>query len=389
MAIYGLTVSEHGDVMQRLAVTTKVAIGEVVKSTKGDYPKKLDHFVFLKKAVTLEWEPDPDLIKHFTSTCREFFIILLDDQFENVFRTEYAWWTKAEKKCWGDGRAATRRTEKHPDGEEWTPCGDTCPDLDAGPCKPSGDLYFILADFPRLGSVCRLHTTSYRSIRQIYSSLEQIRTVTGGRLAGIRCKLVVRPEKSSFVDKDGKKKSTTIYALNIELSADDMRSLIGKMTEHAQLFQQTRKLLGDGRQVEYVVEDEAEVERAPDIAQEFHPAPDVVPVNEIRQPARASAPAVTAPDSPSAPAVAVPDSQSTTVQSTYITAEQRKALYKICIEEGWGNEQVKEILRNKFQVESSAKMPAEKYETICKFFLGTLEETEEQPFVATDQDLPF
>jgi hypothetical protein len=378
MSIYGLTVNEQGEMMQRLAVTTKVAIGEVVKAKNGNtYPQKLDHFVFLRKsAASLEWEPDQDLIKHFTVTCREFWMILLDDQIENVFRTEYAWWTKTEKKCWGDGRAATRRTDKCPDGEEWSPCGDACPDLDAGLCKPSGDLYFILADFPRLGSVCRLHTTSYRSIRQIHSALEQIRTVTGGRLAGIRCKLVVRPEKSSFLDpKDHKKKSTTIYALNVELSAGDMRALIGNMTEHAKLFEQTRRLLGDGRKVEYVVDDEPEVERAPDVAQEFHPSPDEVVTIQpepIRQPSRASTPAAPAANG----------------NAHYITAEQRKGLYNICIEVGWSNDQVKDILLEKWQVESSVNIPVEKYDAICKFFRRE-EVSAELPFGATDEDVPF
>jgi hypothetical protein len=368
MAIFGLTVSEQGEVIQRLAVTTKVAIGEVVKKNGSTYPQKLDHFVFLRKsASSLEWEPDPDLIKHFTGTCREFWMILLDDQIENVFRTEYAWWTKTEKKCWGDGRVATRRTEKNPNGEEWTPCGETCPDLDAGRCKPSGDLYFILADFPRLGSVCRLHTTSYRSIRQIHSALEQIRTVTGGRLAGIRCKLVVRPEKSAYVDpKDSKKKSTTIFALNIELSADDMRSLIGKMTEHAKLFEQTRRLLGDGRKVEYVVEDEPEIERAPDVAQEFHPTEET---REVQQPARASAPAG-APEPHTNGAV------------QYVTMEQRRDLFKICVEVGWSNEQVKDILLSSWNVDSSAKIPADKYEEICRFF-------KREQYEPTDADVPF
>src|ERR1035437_3715123 len=150
MSIIGLTHSDTGEMLQRLAITTKVAIGEVVKGSGGTtHPKKLDHFVFLKKSTTLEWEPDQELIKHFTATCREFWIVLLDDEIENVFRTEYAWWSKTEKKCWGDGRAATRRTEKSPDGQDWSPCGDTCPQLEEGLCKPSGDLYFILADFPR------------------------------------------------------------------------------------------------------------------------------------------------------------------------------------------------------------------------------------------------
>jgi hypothetical protein len=164
-----------------------------------------------------------------------------------------------------------RRTEKEPFGEPWTGCGETCPDLrKPGCCKPSGDLYFVMADFPNLGSVCRLHTTSYKSIRQIYSALEQIRTITGGRLAGIQCRLTVRPDRAAYTE-NGQKKTTTVYALNIELSANGMKKLISEMTQHAELFQQTRGLLTDGRKVVYVADEENETAKAEEVTEEFNP----------------------------------------------------------------------------------------------------------------------
>jgi hypothetical protein len=69
----------------------------------------------------------------------------------------------------------------------------------------------VLADFPRLGSVCRIHTCSYRSIRQIHSPLQEIQTFTGGRLAGITVKLTVRPEEDPFFDRKEKRKKTTSF----------------------------------------------------------------------------------------------------------------------------------------------------------------------------------
>lgn len=405
MAIIGLTVGEHGEVMQRLAVTTKVSIGEIIKQNGKTYPGKLDHFAFLRKSGTLEWEPDPTLTKHFTENCREFAVIFLDDQIDNVFKTELAWWSAADKKCWGEGngQTATRKTAEHPEGQDWTPCGDTCPDLKAKRCGPSGDLYFILADFPRLGSVCRLHTKGKRSIQQIYSALEQIRTVNGGRLAGIYCKLVVRPEKSSFIDKDGKRKSTTIYALNIELSADDMRSLIGKMTENAQLFEQTRKLLGSGRKVEYVVEEETDAERAPDITAEFYPteeatngngeaetAQPAVEAQQVRQPERKSATVERA----ALPAQAQSPAQAparTNGNVDYITPAQRKNFFELVTEGGWGTEQVKEILKVEFAIENSSKIPANRFLDVCARFKHAEEPESTLPlgYEATNDDIPF
>ncbi len=159
--IIGVTHDQDGRVVQRLSVSTKVSIG-LPPNGDRNHPTKLDHFVFLRKRKTaggVEWEPDPELIQHYGEQCRELHIMLIDDDIENVFLSSYAWWTATERKCSGDGASAIRRTSEKPGGQPWTPCGNGCPELAAGQCKPSGDLRFVLADFPRLGSVCRIHTT--------------------------------------------------------------------------------------------------------------------------------------------------------------------------------------------------------------------------------------
>ena len=220
-----------------------------------------------KVAKGVEWELDPDLMKHYGENCRELGIILLDDDLENVFPTCYAWWTATERKCWGDGENAIRRTQQSPNGEPWLPCGPECDDLREGRCKPSGDLRFVLSDFPRLGSVARIHTSSYRSVRQIHSALQEIQGFTGGRLAGLTASLIVRPEEGTYRDKDGKKKSTTIWALSLEVHGPDMKKLMGNLTENASVFIAARKLLG-GHVLE-VVEDETE--QGAEVTKEFYP----------------------------------------------------------------------------------------------------------------------
>ena len=197
--------------------------------------------------------------------------MLIDDDIENVFPSSYAWWTATERKCWGDGTSATRRTAEKPGGVPWTTCGTGCQELGSGQCKPSGDLRFVLADFPRLGSVCRIHTCSYRSIRQIHSALQEIQTFTGGRLSGITAKLTIRPEEATYVDrKEKRKKTSSIWALSLEVEGDDMQKLIANLTENARLFAESRKLLGSNGKVLEVVEDEQE--QAPEVAAEFYPS---------------------------------------------------------------------------------------------------------------------
>lgn len=289
MGIVGITVDSNGQTIQRLAVTTKVSIGTIVRRKcecggKNDkcpkcrgrgeitFPGKCDHFNFLKKSIDNEWVPDPVLTKHYGESCREFQIVLLDNGIENVFRTQYAWWTATQKECWGDGVTATRRTKENPEGEEWPgptdapPCGDGCPELETGKCGPSGDLYFMLADFPRIGSACRLHTRSWNSVRQLHSSLDQIRSVLG-RLQGIRAKMVVQPKKVKY-QSNGVNKTSVAYVLNLELTATDLRKMMAEATGPAQVFDNTRRLLGAGH---IITIEEDETQKAPEIQQEFHP----------------------------------------------------------------------------------------------------------------------
>jgi hypothetical protein len=152
----------------------------------------------------------------------------------------------------------------------------------------------VLAAFPRLGSVCRIHTCSYRSIRQIHSSLQEIQTFTGGRLAGITAKLTVRPEEATYFDrKEKRKKTTSIWSLSLEVEGDDMRKLIANLTENARLFAETRKLLGSGGNVLEVVEDEQE--QAPEVAAEFYPPS--LNGSSATEPTEAASPTETTPGS--------------------------------------------------------------------------------------------
>jgi hypothetical protein len=143
--IIGVTHDQDGRVVQRLSVSTKVSIG-LPANGERNHPTKLDHFVFLRKkrsANRFGWEVDPELTEHYGIDRRELHIMLIDDDIENVFPSSYSWWTAIQRKCWGDGTTATRRTPETPGGQPWTSCGSGCPELTSGQCKPSGDLRFV------------------------------------------------------------------------------------------------------------------------------------------------------------------------------------------------------------------------------------------------------
>ena len=300
MGILGLTHDENGAALEKLPVTIKVAIGEGPEPGKENgHPRKLDHFVFKRKTLRgqdIVWETAPDIAQAHREKPTELGIIFLNDDPREVFRTEYALWNQGGCKCHGElvqiadaegtryEMQAIRRTAKHPEGEPWPgkykytdgpnkgqsvePCGDGCPDLERGDCRPSGDLYFILEGFPRLGAICRLHTSSYRSIRNLSNGLMQIRRLNGGRLSGVKAVLKATPERVSYRDRSGINHTTVVYILSLEVGGRDLLSLLTSMDETAELFQ--RRCPAEGGETQYIVR-ESEVERAPEIAGEFYP----------------------------------------------------------------------------------------------------------------------
>ncbi len=74
--------------------------------------------------------------------------------------------------------------------------------------------------------------------------MQEIQTFTGGRLAGITAKLTVRPEEATYFDRNEKRKKTSsIWALSLEVEGDDMRKLIANLTENARLRRLGRSML--------------------------------------------------------------------------------------------------------------------------------------------------
>ncbi|MFI5091991.1 MAG: hypothetical protein ACHQIK_00975 [Candidatus Acidiferrales bacterium] len=302
MGILGLTHDENGSALEKLPVTIKVAIGEGPEpGSENGHPCKLDHFVFKRKTLRgqdVVWVPAPEIAQAHGEKPTELGIIFLNDDPREVFRTEYALWTPGGRKCRGelvqlangDGiqfeMQATRRTQKHPEGEAWPgnykyvdgpkkgqpveSCGEGCPDLERRDCRPSGDLHFILEKFPMFGAICRLHTSSYRSVRNLSNGLMQIRRLNGGRLTGIKAILKASPEKISYSDRDGTRHTSVAYILSLEIGATDLRTLVARMTEPVRLLGEGRAAFDLCRGAQFVVR-ETEAERAEEIAGEFYP----------------------------------------------------------------------------------------------------------------------
>lgn len=285
MPIYGVTHTQEGTPIKRATVGLKLSIGLPPQDGKN-YPQRLDHFIVTVKTGKLgQWEEDKAFTKaladKYGSPLRELDIVLLSDDPDEIFRTEYAWRTQTQLKCHGDGLTAMRRLAelskedqdeiggRPNDWIEITGCGRTCPQLEERLCKPSGDLYFMFPERPVLGSVAMLHTSSWESVRRLSASLHEIKATVeehGGSLKGLRLKLVARPYKTSYLDRDVRKNSVQ-YGFNLEFREADHRKLLPALVRQSLDFQ---KEVGEVIDVEPLPEDEVDATVGP----EFHPTPE-------------------------------------------------------------------------------------------------------------------
>lgn len=242
------------------------------------YPAKIPYFTFQRVAANAELYPDWDAIALHGSKPVEVPIVFSDQE---PLRQKMEWWTAAELKCEGDGRDARRRCNaaKGPEqqaaakaaaerGEQWFPiidgCGHgRCPEAtgDKPSCKPHSRLTFILAKAPSLGTVCHYDSTGYRTAVWLASPIEQLRQVTGGRLAGISMRLKLQAYKTSFAGKPSVQIGATLY-----MPEADFLELIRRARQQADEFA-ARQLDQPTRQIEApdAIETTAADERLPEV----------------------------------------------------------------------------------------------------------------------------
>lgn len=286
--IYGLTHRDDGTPIVRQVTTTKVGIGlpqgkmihvyinqagkwivrvgkdqniecndkddarkmyrsKMATAPQRERPERTQYFTFTRVSADGSYQPDFDAIELHGPTPTEVPIIFFRD---DPFDCEYAYFTTLEKKCWGDGKTATRivglatSPEQKAAAERAKVAGeryytvDQCwlggcpfakpgPDEDKSPCRPHGRLSFQLTRAPKLGTTAYFDTTGRRSISQIFSCLQSFREFTGrgnpdqGFVAGIPLWLTVRPYRQPYQYK-GQKKTSIQYGVSVEFRGEGL-----------------------------------------------------------------------------------------------------------------------------------------------------------------------
>lgn len=198
---------------RRLAVVGHVKIGfkgdkkKTANNVEFRLPKKYDHFVVVTRETddSDNFKTDTELMGRLGNHSMELDILLLSDQIELNFQYFLAAYSGPRMYCTGNGKEAIRYDEKRVESK--IVCDmRTCPIFLGNfkkqniQCKPQGRLYFILTQKKMLGGVYSFKTTSWETIRNIVSSLEFIRAISGGVISGIPLKLKLYPVRDNTIN---------------------------------------------------------------------------------------------------------------------------------------------------------------------------------------------
>ncbi len=226
------------------------------------HPRKTPYFCFTRQVITDQskelFEPDFQAIEAHGPTPTEIDIVFLKDE---PFDGNYAIWSASELKCKGDGKVAMRNVSfaklaweaplakaAKDAGEKYfiiDQCWTTgCPYAEKE-CKPHSSTRFQVAKNIRVGGTAYISTTGKVSTSRMFSSLESVKILTGGRLAGIPMKMCVRPFRANH---DGK--PATQYAISFEFRAQDVESLQKNLIEQAMNFRNLALGVAPVRQIE-------------------------------------------------------------------------------------------------------------------------------------------
>jgi hypothetical protein len=244
----------------RPAIGGYIKIGRTIEGSgaKGTYtrPDKLDHFEItttktVKEGKAQNFEFDTELMKRLIDSfieegelemlnlcggCerskklgfeaglpRRMPIVLPTDDLEAVFPSRYAWYRGRTVFCEGNGEEAYRRTEEgdgYGDAVPWEyPCGDACPDMQQGRCKPHAVLRMVAPFQQRVGTLYQFSTTSRNSFRAILGGIEWVKSLVG-TIAWIP--LFLEMTNRAVTTREGKNTTAWIVALFYPGSAQQL-----------------------------------------------------------------------------------------------------------------------------------------------------------------------
>lgn len=213
----------------------KLRIGKKSISERSgkEYPDKLDHFICTDEDADGPTASAEAFRAVYGLKPRTLNVMLTSDDPEIVAPAWYRRYTSYGLACKGDGEHANESEVK---GQRNEPTGQMierdCP-CDDYPtkCKQVMNLQVMIPDVEGIG-VWQIDTTSFYSITNIYSMMEMIARMNGGRVHGIPLKLSVVPKQ---VQPSGKKVTIYCLELNAAVKLGDLKALPGAVDETKEL----------------------------------------------------------------------------------------------------------------------------------------------------------
>ena len=181
-------------------------------------------FVFFLSDTTSGWAVN-SFIDGYGEQPKELDIMFPLNDREVCFPQAYKRYSKAGLECKGNGVSAVETVN----GKlvETTCDPDECEHFQAGNCHLRGHLQVMLPNVPGMG-VWQIDTGSFNSVRNINSGLAFVSSLTGGRIAMIPLKLVIRPHKGRD-PKTGK--PTNNYVLDLANERIKMADVLKAATQ--------------------------------------------------------------------------------------------------------------------------------------------------------------
>ena len=240
-------------------------------------PEKLDHFLIttLERGADNNYLSNVEAEKMFGKEPTRIPVILVYDSIEANFQSRYACFKTATsglvRWCTGDGESALRVTE---DGKSHEEVACPCPRQDptyAGrdKCKMAGCLSCMIDGIGGVGGVYKFRTTGYNSVVGITSSLHLIRTLTGGRLAGVPLDMVLSP-KSTTSPTDGRQVTVYVVRLEYKGTPQELRE-IGYQQAELQIRHKVDMTMIEEKYLQSMKIDDAVIGDTVEFTEEFHP----------------------------------------------------------------------------------------------------------------------
>lgn len=187
-------------------VLGRISLGGMVEKNGKKIPVKRDYMEITSNTQKDgSWIPHPVAARLADAQKGRLLSIpvrIMFDSPDNNFRAQYTCFDdKGRTLCTGDGDQSKRRDPKSETGvsDHACPGSDRCSFGKENRCKPYGRLLVGIEEIwqadPLAGFMLR--TTSWNSIRALTARLSYFQALTGGKLAGMPCNLVLRAKSTT------------------------------------------------------------------------------------------------------------------------------------------------------------------------------------------------